>query len=206
MNKADIQSRKEAYTRLPAIAAEDIRNAVETLKQGGVILYPTDTIWGLGCDATNEDAVSRIYAIKKRSDSKALITLVDSEAKVQFYVRSVPVVAWDIIEMSTKPTTIIYDGARNLAPNLLADDGSVGIRITDEAFSKQLCQRFRKAIVSTSANISGQPAPQNFSEIPEDILKQVDYIVKYRQADKTKSTASSIIKLGNHNEIKVIRE
>ena len=207
MSIAADKSRKEIDVhRLPYNVSEDINNALETLRKGGVILYPTDTIWGIGCDATNEAAVNRIYAIKQRSDSKALITLVDSQAKVQFYVRTVPPIAWDIIEMATKPTTIIYDNARNLASNLLSDDGSVGIRITEESFSKQLCFRFRKAIVSTSANISGQPSPRNFEEIPEEIRRQVDYIVKYRQDDKTKSKASSIIKLGTHNEVKIIRE
>ena len=191
---------------LPQGASEDIKKALEVLKRGGVILYPTDTIWGLGCDATNEAAVNRIYEIKQRSDSKALITLVDSEAKLQYYVRNIPTIAWDIIDMATKPTTIIYEGARNLASNLLSDDGSVGIRITKEAFSKQLCLRFKKAIVSTSANISGQPSPQNFAEISEAIRSQVDFIVSYRQEEKIKCKASSIIKLGTHNEIKIIRE
>lgn len=184
---------------------EDIRQAVEVMNRGGIILYPTDTIWGLGCDATNEAAVSRIYDIKKRNDSKALITLVDSEAKVQFYVREVPVVAWDVMELSMKPTTIIFDGARNLAPNLIAEDGSVGIRITEEAFSHDLCFRFRKAIVSTSANISGEPSPKNYHEISEDIKQAVDYIVKYRQNDMRPAQPSTIIKLGSNGEVKVIR-
>jgi L-threonylcarbamoyladenylate synthase len=205
VNDPDINNTKHCF-RLPDEALTDIRNAVETMRKGGVILYPTDTIWGLGCDATNAEAVKRIYDIKQRSDSKALIVLVDSEVKVQFYVKEVPDVAWDIIEMSNKPTTIIYDGARNLAENLLADDGSVGLRVTNEAFSKQLCSRFKRAIVSTSANISGQPAPHNFKEISEDILSQVDYIVKYRQDDTTSFTASTIIKLGAHNDVKIIRQ
>ena len=135
------------------------------MSEGGVILYPTDTIWGIGCDATNEEAVRRVYEIKQRSDSKAMLVLVDSPVKVDFYVQDVPEVAWDLIELADKPLTIIYSGARNLAPNLLAEDGSVGIRVTSEAFSKRLCQQFRKAIVSTSANVSGQPSPGNFSEI-----------------------------------------
>ena len=136
---------------------------IDILKSGGTILYPTDTIWGIGCDATNPEAVKRVYDIKKRADSKAMLVLVDSTVKVNFYVSDVPAVAWDLIEFTTKPLTIIYDGARNLAENLLAEDGSVGIRVTAEEFSKQLCFRFRKAIVSTSANISGQPSPANFS-------------------------------------------
>ena len=127
------------------------------MREGGVILYPTDTIWGIGCDATNEDAVRRVYEIKQRQDSKAMLVLVDSSVKVDFYVRDVPEVAWDLIDLADKPLTIIYSGARNLAANLLAEDGSVGIRVTNEDFSKRLCQQFRKAIVSTSANISGQP-------------------------------------------------
>ena len=154
------------------------------MSEGGVILYPTDTIWCIGCDATNEEAVRREYEIKQRSDSKAMLVLVDSPVKVDFYVQDVPEVAWDLIELADKPLTIIYSGARNLAPNLLADDGSVGIRVTSEAFSKRLCQQFRKAIVSTSANVSGQPSPGNFSEISEDIKSAVDYKVGYRQEDK----------------------
>ena len=138
------------------------------MNEGGVILYPTDTIWGIGCDATNEEAVRRVYQIKQRSDSKAMLVLVDSPVKVDFYVQDVPEVAWDLIEVADKPLTIIYSGARNLASNLIAEDGSVGIRVTNEEFSKRLCQQFRKAIVSTSANISGQPSPANYSEITEE--------------------------------------
>ena len=148
---------------------QDVQKACEVMQKGGIILYPTDTIWGIGCDATNAEAVKRVYDIKKRADSKAMLVLVDSSVKVDFYVRDVPAVAWDLIDYATKPLTIIYDGARNLAENLLAEDGSVGIRVTGEAFSKELCFRFRKAIVSTSANISGQPSPANFSEISEEI-------------------------------------
>ena len=153
---------------------QDVKKACEVMQKGGIILYPTDTIWGIGCDATNAEAVKRVYDIKKRADSKAMLVLVDSSVKVDFYVRDVPAVAWDLIDYATKPLTIIYDGARNLAENLLAEDGSVGIRVTGEAFSKELCFRFRKAIVSTSANISGQPSPANFSEISEEIKQAVD--------------------------------
>ena len=174
------------------------------MNEGGVILYPTDTVWGIGCDATNEEAVRRVYEIKKRADSKAM--LVDSSVKVDFYVQDVPDVAWDLIEVADKPLTIIYSGARNLAPNLLAEDGSVGIRVTNEAFSKRLCQQFRKAIVSTSANISGQPSPKNFSEISEEVKSAVDYIVGYRQEEMSNPKPSSIIKLGKGGVIKIIRE
>lgn len=176
------------------------------MQEGGVILYPTDTVWGLGCDATNEEAVRKVYEIKKRMDSKALLVLVDSPVKVDFYVDEVPSVAWDLIELTTKPLTIVYSGARNLASNLLAEDGSVGIRVTGEEFSKKLCQRFRKAIVSTSANISGEPSPAIFEEISEEIKSQVDYIVKYRQDDTQRAKSSSIIKLGKGGQVKVIRE
>lgn len=185
---------------------DEIRNACEVLQRGGVILYPTDTVWGIGCDATNEEAVRKVYEIKHRADSKAMLVLVDSPVKVDFYVEDVPKVAWDLIELSTKPLTIIYDGARNLAPNLLADDGSVGIRVTGEPFSKQLCFRFRKAIVSTSANISGQPAPAVFSEISEEIKQAVDYVVDYRREETGHPKPSGILKLGKNGEIKIIRE
>ena len=176
------------------------------MREGGVILYPTDTIWGIGCDATNEDAVRRVYEIKQRQDSKAMLVLVDSSVKVDFYVRDVPEVAWDLIELADKPLTIIYSGARNLAANLLAEDGSVGIRVTNEDFSKRLCQQFRKAIVSTSANISGQPSPKNFSEISEEVKSAVDYIVGYLQEEMSNPKPSSIIKLDKGGVIKIIRE
>lgn len=185
---------------------EDVKKACEVMNKGGVILYPTDTVWGIGCDATNEEAVKRVYEIKQRADSKALLVLVDSQAKVDFYVQDVPEVAWDLLDVAVKPLTVIYSGARNLAPNLLAEDGSVGIRITNEEFSKQLCFRFRKAIVSTSANISGQPSPSNFSEISEEVKSLVDYIVEYRQDDFGHPNPSSIIKLGKGGEVKIIRE
>lgn len=185
---------------------DEIKKACEVMQKGGVILYPTDTVWGIGCDATNEEAVKRIFEIKKRADSKAMLVLVDSPVKVDFYVQDVPNVAWDLIEMTTKPLTVIYDGARNLAPNLIAEDGSVGIRVTSEEFSKQLCFRFRKAIVSTSANISGQPAPAVFSEISDEIKNAVDYIVDYRRGEKGPAKPSSIIKLGKGGTVKIIRE
>lgn len=185
---------------------DDIQKALDVLYNGGLILYPTDTIWGIGCDATNEKAVQRVYELKQRLDSKALIVLIDSSAKLNYYVEDIPEVAWDLIEVTDKPLTIIYDGARNLAPSLIAEDGSLAIRITQEKFSHSLCQRFRKAIVSTSANISGTPAPTNFSDISEEIKNGVDYIVNYRQDEQAKFKASGIIKLGKNGEIKVIRE
>ena len=172
---------------------------------GGLILYPTDTIWGIGCDATNEEAVRKVYALKRRSDHKAMLLLMDSSAKLNYYVQEVPDVAWDLIELADSPLTVIYSGARNVAPNLLAEDGSVGIRITQEEFSHKLCERFRKPLVSTSANVSGAPSPANFSEISETIKSGVDYIVRYRQEDLSKATPSHIIKLGAGGLVKIIR-
>lgn len=172
---------------------------------GGLILYPTDTIWGIGCDATNEEAVRRVYELKRRSDHKAMLLLMDSSAKLNYYVQEVPDVAWDLIELADSPLTVIYSGARNVAPNLLAADGSVGIRITQEEFSHKLCERFRKPLVSTSANVSGDPSPANFSEISETIKAGVDYIVRYRQDDLSKAAPSHIIKLGAGGLVKIIR-
>ena len=188
------------------IMKEDIRKACEVMQKGGVILYPTDTIWGIGCDATNAEVVKRVYEIKKRSDSKAMLVLVDNAVKVDFYVDGAPEVAFDLIELTNKPLTIIYDGAKNLAPNLIAEDGSVGIRVTSEEFSNQLCYRFRKAIVSTSANVSGEPSPATFGEISDEIKQAVDYIVQSRQQENKASQSSSIIKLGKGGQVKVIRE
>jgi L-threonylcarbamoyladenylate synthase len=185
---------------------EDIRNAVETMRRGGVILYPTDTVWGIGCDATNAEAVKRVYEIKQRDDSKALICLVDSDARLQRYVRNVPDVAWQLIDCMDKPTTLILDGAVNLAPNLIAEDGSIGIRITQEPFSKELCFRFQKAIVSTSANISGQPCAQNYRDIDPQLLEAVDYVCWSRRQEHKPHTPSSIIKLKQGGEVEIIRK
>ena len=189
---------------------EDIKQAVETMRKGGVILYPTDTVWGIGCDATNAEAVKRVYAIKQRDESKALICLVDSDARMQRYFRNVPDVAWQLVdslkESDAKPTTLILDGAINLAENLIADDGSVGIRITNEPFSKELCFRFQKAIVSTSANISGEPAAQNYGDIDPRILEAVDYVCWSRRQEHKPHTPSSIIKLKENGEVIIIRK
>ena len=185
---------------------DDIRNAVETMRRGGIILYPTDTVWGIGCDATNAEAVAKVYNIKHRDDSKALICLVDSESRLQRYVRDIPNVAWDIFELSVKPTTIILDNAVNLAPNLIADDGSIAMRITKEPFSKELCYRFQKAIVRTSANISGEPAAQNFCDISEEIINAVDYVCWTRRQEHKPHTPSSIIKLTANGEVTIIRK
>ncbi|MFZ4455897.1 MAG: L-threonylcarbamoyladenylate synthase [Bacteroidales bacterium] len=185
---------------------EEIKKACDVLHAGGVILYPTDTVWGIGCDATNETAVSKVYEIKKRIDSKALLVLVDSDVKVDFYVSEVPEIAWDLIEISDKPLTIIYPNARNLAKNLIAEDGSIGLRVTQEVFSRQLCERFRKALVSTSANFSGEPTPSNFSEISLELINAVDYVVCYRQNETSKPKPSSIIRLDKGGVVKIIRQ
>ena len=185
---------------------DDIKKAVEVMKNGGVILYPTDTVWGIGCDATNAEAVAKVYKIKQRDDSKALICLVDSDARLQRYVRNAPEVAWNVMELATKPTTVIFDEAVNLAHNLTAEDGSIAMRITNEEFSKELCYRFQKPIVSTSANVSGQPAAQNYCDISEELLNAVDYVCFSRRQEHKPHTPSSIIKIKNNGEIDIIRK
>ena len=185
---------------------EDIEKCLDILRQGGVILYPTDTIWGLGCDATNEAAIEKVYKIKQRSDSKAMLVLLENENLLPSYINEVPEIAWDLIDVGEKPLTIIYPGAKNLAPNLIAEDGSIGIRITREEFTARLIQKFRKPIVSTSANISGEPAPANFGEITEKVKMSVDYIVQYRQDDYSRSSSSGIIKLDVTGQFQIIRK
>ena len=185
---------------------EDIKRAIETLRNGGIILYPTDTVWGIGCDATNPEAVKKVYEIKHRDDSKSLICLVDSDARLLRYVRNVPDVAWDIFELATKPTTIILDDAVNLAPNLIAEDGTIAMRITQEPFSKELCYRFQKPLVSTSANISGEPAAQNYCDISEELLNAVDYVCWSRRQEHKPHTPSSIIKLEKNGTVAIIRK
>jgi L-threonylcarbamoyladenylate synthase len=205
---------------------QDIQNAIEVMRKGGVILYPTDTVWGIGCDATNAEAVKRVYEIKQRDDSKALICLVDSDARLQRYVRNVPDVAWQLIDslkapsesgegkkssldkedVGGSPVTLILDGAVNLAPNLIAEDGSIGIRITNEAFSKELCYRFQKAIVSTSANISGEPAAQNYRDINPKIIEAVDYVCWTRRQEHRPHKPSSIIRLRPDGQVEIIRK
>jgi len=184
----------------------DIEKALEVLKKGGIILYPTDTIWGLGCDATNENAVNRIYDIKQRDDSKSMLILLPNEGRLDAYVNEVPEMAYQLIEYSEKPITIIYPRAKNIAKNLIASDGSVGIRIVKDPFCQQLLERFRKPIVSTSANISGKASPTIFDEIEPEIISKVDYTVEWRRNDKQKAKPSSIVQLGLGGEIKIIRE
>ena len=185
---------------------EDIKTALTVLEAGGTILYPTDTIWGIGCDATNPEAVKKVYEIKKRKDTKNMLVLIDITGRIIQYVKEVPETARDMIEVSENPITIIYPNAINLAPNLLNLDGSIGIRVTRDEFCKSLISRFKKPIVSTSANLSSEEYPNNFKEINEKILKGVDYVVKWRQKELTCFSVSSIVKLELNGEIKIIRK
>ena len=184
---------------------EEVRKACEVLKNGGIILYPTDTIWGIGCDATNELAVKRIYELKHREDNKSMLVLLDDVGKLASYVE-VPDVAYELLEVNDKPMTIIYPNAKNLAKNLIAQDRTIGIRITSEAFTKALLYRFREPIVSTSANISGEPSPKCFAEISDAVKSAVDYVVDFRQEETSNPAPSSIIKLGVGGEIQIIRK
>ena len=184
----------------------DIDNAVKVLKSGGLILYPTDTIWGIGCDATNAEAVRRIFTLKKREDKKSMLVLIDTETRLLQYIKDVPEIAWELIEATDKPLTIIYPGAKNLATNLIAEDGSIGIRIPNHDFCSGLIAKFRKPIVSTSANLSNEKSPRTFHDISEEIKTKVDYIVSYQQEDTHQGRASSIIKLKLNGEFSILRQ
>jgi len=184
---------------------EDIKKAVKVLREGGIILYPTDTIWGIGCDASNEKAVERIYKLKQRADSKSMLLLVSRPEMIQFYVDELNDTAYDLFDLTTEPLTIILDDAKNLAKNLIATDGSIGFRVTNEEFSHKMIQQFKMPVVSTSANISGQTSPAIFDEISEEIISAVDYVVNYRQEDTNKAKPSKIIKLGKSGQFKLIR-
>jgi len=185
---------------------EDINKALKVLEEGGTILYPTDTIWGIGCDATNSEAIEKIFKIKGRDKEKSMLILVDSPGRVERYVEEMPDIAWDLIEITNKPLTIIYLNAVNLPENLLAEDGSIGIRVVNDKFCQQLITRLKKPIVSTSANFANQSAPGNFNEISQDIIDTVDYVVQWRQNENKKASPSGIIRLGPDGEVKVIRE
>ncbi|MBD1259169.1 threonylcarbamoyl-AMP synthase [Maribacter polysiphoniae] len=184
---------------------KEINNCIEVLTQGGLILYPTDTVWGIGCDATNETAVKKVYRLKQREDSKALICLVANDAMLERHVEKVPEVAYDILDLATKPTTIIYDSPIGLAKNAIALDNTMAIRVASDKFCQYLTNKFKRPIISTSANITGDPTPRSFNEIKDHILKGVDYIVNLHH-DKKNGPPSSIIKLGNDGTVKVIRE
>ena len=198
---------------------EDLLEALRVLRDGGIIVYPTDTVWGIGCDATNEEAVRRIYALKQREDSKSMLVLLDSAAKLNYYVADIPAAAemllgiqntehrtqTDLQDEGSKPITIIYPNARNMARNLIAEDGSVGIRITNEPFSKALCAQLKHPIVSTSANISGHPSAPFFAQIEKEILEGADYVCRFRRDDDCPKEPSSIIKVNSDNTFQIIR-
>ena len=185
---------------------EEINKALEVLKNGGVILYPTDTIWGLGCDATNTEAVDKLLKIKNRPADKSLIVLLDVDSKLQSYVTEIPEVAYDLIEYAENPLTIIFSGAKNLAPNVINTDGSVGIRVVKHDFCTPLLQRFRKPIVSTSANLSGKPSPKYFDDIDPEILEAVDYVVDFEQENRSHKKPSTIMKLSPGGQFEFIRK
>lgn len=195
---------------------EDLAEALRVLRSGGIIVYPTDTVWGIGCDATNAEAVQKIYRLKQREDSKSMLVLLESEAKLNYYIAEVPEAAWTLLEATdegvngltdegVKPLTLIYPGARNIAPNLLAEDGSIGIRITNEPFTKALCAQLKHPIVSTSANISGHPTAHFYKEIEPEILEGADYVCRFRREDECPHEPSTIIKLNADGTFKIIR-
>ena len=184
---------------------EEIENALAVLKRGGVILYPTDTVWGIGCDATNAEAIDKVYKIKKRAESKALICLVSDFKMLNQYVQEVPEVAYDILKYAVKPTTVIYDDPIRVAENLIAEDNSLGIRVVQDDFCKTLIRKLKRPLVSTSANISGEKTPATFKEISPLILEGVDYVVNLYRNNKP-AKPSSIIKLKNNGAVTIIRE
>ncbi|HKL38133.1 MAG TPA: L-threonylcarbamoyladenylate synthase [Bacteroidales bacterium] len=185
---------------------KDVDQALSVLYEGGVILYPTDTIWGLGCDATNEKAIEKLYQIKERDTETGMLILVESEGRVERYVEDMPDIAWDLMEVTDKPLTLVYHQARNLPDNLLGSDGSIGIRVTQDPFCQELLKRFKKPIVSTSANRSHQSFPAHFREIDPAIRHAADYVVKHRQDETKKGSPSSIIRVGAGGAVKIIRE
>lgn len=196
------------YPNLINMATEfenDIVHCLDTLRRGGVILYPTDTIWGIGCDATNAAAVKKVYEIKRRPESKSLIVLLADARDLNRYVSQLQPEIFDYLQTVTKPTTVVYDGAVGLAENLVAEDGSVGIRVVKEDFCRHLIKRFRKPLVSTSANISGSPAPGNFSSVSDEIQQAVDYIVQYRQSDNQPAMASTVVRFDRSGRLQVLR-
>ena len=184
---------------------QEVHKAFEIIKEGGIILYPTDTVWGIGCDATNPEAVAKIYQLKQREETKSMIVLMNGEKMIYNVFKEVPEVAWQIIDLSEKPTTIILDQPRNVATNLIASDNTLGIRLVKEPFCFKLMEKMKKPLVSTSANISGQPTPIAFKDISQDIIKGVDYVVNLHQ-EKIAGKPSTIIKLTNDSQVKVIRK
>ena len=200
-----MSSKKEEILKDRAQQESDIVQCLKTLSAGGLILYPTDTVWGIGCDATNADAIKKVYQLKQRDDSKAMIVLIDSADHLDHYVVDVPMIARELIDVAVKPLTIIYEGAYNLAPNVLGDQDSVGIRIPNDEFCHRLCERFGKPIVSTSANVSGHPTAKTFADIDASIVQGVDYAVQYRRDDTSRHQPSNIILLSRDGTFKIIR-
>ena len=190
---------------VPRYSRDDMSRALETLRNGGVILYPTDTIWGLGCDATNPEAVEKIYFLKGRSESKAMLALVGNEGQLQNCVHHIPEISWELIEAAVRPLTIIYDRPRGMAPNLPAPDGSMGIRVCSDDFCSRLCLRLGHPLVSTSANVSGEPTPKSYSEISREIIGNADYVIGIRHEERTQHRPSAIIKVCDDETMKVIR-
>lgn len=183
----------------------DIAAATQCMRSGGVILYPTDTVWGIGCDATDSAAVRKLFEIKRRAEAKAMISLVGSVAMLERFVDDIPDVALELVELADNPVTVVYDHPRGIAPELLASDGSAGFRVTTDAFSSRLCMSLRHPVVSTSANVSGQPTPRFFNEIDQQIIDSVDYVVGFRRDDTTPRRSSSVIKIGSDCTIKILR-
>ncbi len=184
----------------------EIKKAVEVLRNGGIILYPTDTVWGIGCDATNEAAVKKVFQLKKRTDAKSMIVLVENPNQLNSYVNQIPEQAWPLIEYSERPLTIVYDGAKNLAPSAVAEDGSIAIRITKDDFCRKLISQLRKPIISTSANLSGEKTPAAYHEISSDLLALVDYVVNLRQEERIQKQVSTIIRLRANGQIEFLRK
>lgn len=195
----------QVYKMKKPIFQDDLEEAVRVLRSGGIILYPTDTVWGIGCDARSEEAVRRIFALKQRADAKSMLVLVDGLPMLERIIPEIPSVAYDMIELSIRPMTIIYDEAVGVAPSLLAEDGSLGVRVSRETFSIALARQLRAPIVSTSANISGEPTPAVFSGISRAIIEGVDYVVGYRQTDERVAAPSQIVKLSKDGSVQIIR-
>lgn len=190
---------------MPHDFGQDIEQCVDVLRKGGLILYPTDTVWGIGCDATNDEAVKRVYRLKQRADNKALIVLLDSVEHLDHYVTAVPPIAYELLEAVVKPLTIIYDGAFNVSHHLLGIDDTIGIRVPQEPFTQRLCEHFGKPIVSTSANISGRATPMQFAEIEKEIVDGVDFVANYRRDDTALCEPSNVIMLRSDGTFRIIR-
>lgn len=183
----------------------EVHNAFEIIQKGGIILYPTDTVWGIGCDATNPEAIAKIYALKRREETKSMIVLMNGDRMLYNVFKEIPEVAWQILDLSEKPTTLILDNPRNVAKNIVAEDQTLGVRLVTEPFCYKLMERMKKPLVSTSANISGEPTPLSFKEISPEIINGVDYVVNLHR-DKVGGKPSAIIKLTSDSQVKIIRK